>query len=540
MRNMNLSVFRASFLSLIRSFVLISVSLFFLNQAGAGLLDDLKEKLEEALEEEVIKASQDGEDKQSPESIQPDPVTFEVQARLNSLGYEVGAVDGVSSGQTIGAILAFQIDRGLPLDGKVTDELLLALRSPPNQADQTPSAANPQSLPNSRPPPVSPNSGTNQTSVAGNNKSVPSATVQSFSQSEIAQQSVGMLAATPIYRQSGSTMNSDWSGLDVPEKLWTVENGIRIPHPITLHGRVLNVNALSHYAKWNGLAGRNGEIWHVLTDYLLLAALRENPEMLEEHLYTFAVRFLPEIERGAYPCSPAEPDSEKPCDARWSGTLVSGDHTLSQLYVSDAHKQHIRQAILSKRNHLVDAAPKLPIKLVDVGNFGFNPYDHAKGGLVLNFGLTGDHKFHGDSSRGVHYLYNKNTGGATSEEDWQAPLIGHEQVAGERMVFEAIAGGVIVSNVGPSFRPINVGAYLSGFLKVDQEEGQALTDRFSGAAWMQYRVNLVEMKVDTGTYRWEWKAHMGPVAVYADRHFKQEPYQIGCENIPGCMAGYQE
>jgi len=366
---------------------------------------------------------------------------------------------------------------------------------------------------------------------------------QSADRPTVVAQSEEVLTPTPIYQYGEGREHSDWSGLEVPEELWTIENGIRIPHPVTLNGRVLGVNALSHYARWNGLGGRNGQIWHALTDYLLLAVLRANPEALDEYLYAYALRFLPEVERGVYPCNPAKPNSGQLCNVRWLDNILSIDRNLDNLSTSSAaEKQQIKQMILSKRNQLLDAAPKLPIKLVDIGNFAFSPYDFSNGGLVLNLGLVGDYKLGPSSGITVHYLYNKNTGGPTSAEDWEAPMIANVKTAGERTVIEAMpyAGVVTISKVGPSFTPVTVGSFLGGFMKVDQEEGQALVDRFGESSYMLYRVNITDMQMKVGEYLWKWKAHMGPIAIYQDKHFKQEPYQVGCESIPGCLVGYQD
>lgn len=54
----------------------------------------------------------------------------EAQQLLRDKGYvEVGKIDGVAGNNTTSAVTAFQITVGLPVDGKVTNELLLHLRS---------------------------------------------------------------------------------------------------------------------------------------------------------------------------------------------------------------------------------------------------------------------------------------------------------------------------------------------------------------------------------------------------------------------------
>jgi type II secretory pathway predicted ATPase ExeA len=50
------------------------------------------------------------------------------QSRLNALGYKAGAVDGVVGPRTRAAIRRFQADAGLPVDGRISDPLITALR----------------------------------------------------------------------------------------------------------------------------------------------------------------------------------------------------------------------------------------------------------------------------------------------------------------------------------------------------------------------------------------------------------------------------
>jgi|GEM_PF-3435165 peptidoglycan hydrolase-like protein with peptidoglycan-binding domain len=56
------------------------------------------------------------------------PGVREVQKRLKKLGYEVPAISGVPDEQTRAAILKFQMDFGLTMDGVVNKELFAALK----------------------------------------------------------------------------------------------------------------------------------------------------------------------------------------------------------------------------------------------------------------------------------------------------------------------------------------------------------------------------------------------------------------------------
>jgi peptidoglycan hydrolase-like protein with peptidoglycan-binding domain len=54
---------------------------------------------------------------------------FEMQERLNELGYKLGTVDGVSGPKTVEALKKFQSDNKLPPTGTVDPETIRKLRS---------------------------------------------------------------------------------------------------------------------------------------------------------------------------------------------------------------------------------------------------------------------------------------------------------------------------------------------------------------------------------------------------------------------------
>jgi len=54
---------------------------------------------------------------------------FEMQERLNELGYKLGAVDGVSGPRTVEALKKFQSDNKLPPTGTIDAETIRKLRS---------------------------------------------------------------------------------------------------------------------------------------------------------------------------------------------------------------------------------------------------------------------------------------------------------------------------------------------------------------------------------------------------------------------------
>ncbi len=77
----------------------------------------------------------EGEEASSTVQLTPDPnylvettVNIEmVQKYLNTLGYDVGPVDGIKGGKTITAIVAFQRYHGLPLEWRVSKEMVSIL-----------------------------------------------------------------------------------------------------------------------------------------------------------------------------------------------------------------------------------------------------------------------------------------------------------------------------------------------------------------------------------------------------------------------------
>ena len=54
---------------------------------------------------------------------------FEMQERLNELGYKLGTVDGVSGPRTVEALKKFQSDNKLPPTGTIDPETIRKLRS---------------------------------------------------------------------------------------------------------------------------------------------------------------------------------------------------------------------------------------------------------------------------------------------------------------------------------------------------------------------------------------------------------------------------
>ncbi|MCB1749311.1 MAG: peptidoglycan-binding protein [Gammaproteobacteria bacterium] len=66
--------------------------------------------------------------KQSSQAHELNNLVADVQGRLAARGYDPGPVDGVVGPKTRQAIRAWQRDRGLAVDGRVTPELVSSLR----------------------------------------------------------------------------------------------------------------------------------------------------------------------------------------------------------------------------------------------------------------------------------------------------------------------------------------------------------------------------------------------------------------------------
>jgi len=69
----------------------------------------------------------------------------EIQRTLRDLGYDPGPIDGIWGRKTMDAVIDFQVDRGLPVDGRPTRELLDTLKQAP-RAQKSAGAGSPKAL----------------------------------------------------------------------------------------------------------------------------------------------------------------------------------------------------------------------------------------------------------------------------------------------------------------------------------------------------------------------------------------------------------
>jgi peptidoglycan hydrolase-like protein with peptidoglycan-binding domain len=88
------------------------------------------------------------------DEVAPEPaLVTKVQSRLSELGYQPGPVDGVMGPKTRSALRRYQMVEGLPVDGRITQPLLVRLTGSSAAAEPQPKAqSNPQSEAQSEPP----------------------------------------------------------------------------------------------------------------------------------------------------------------------------------------------------------------------------------------------------------------------------------------------------------------------------------------------------------------------------------------------------
>lgn len=87
-----------------------------------------------AVEPETAPAAVAADDRAAPVEAPPlqrDEVR-EVQARLRSLGFNPGPLDGIAGRTTMGAVMHYQQQRSLPQTGNIDGDLLVQLREDPN------------------------------------------------------------------------------------------------------------------------------------------------------------------------------------------------------------------------------------------------------------------------------------------------------------------------------------------------------------------------------------------------------------------------
>jgi len=310
----------------------------------------------------------------------------------------------------------------------------------------------------------------------------------------------GMLTPTPIptFERAASSSNSSDSGLNVPDHMWTLENGIRVPHPVTMNGRVLTLGALRHFVGWKGVPAFS-KAHDALSDYLLLAILRDNPELMESYLSTYISRFLPMADRGAFPCNPAEPDIEALCGIRQTSEAnLSGLGANFANYPSltDIQQQQIKRAILDSRDRLFEVAPKLPIQFLHISFLG-----------------THDRRNFDSNKDGVRVFY-----------DGPTHII--DRFSGGNRVFFSSTEGVEAPN----------GLNVPALWQTDLAAAQELFDQLAGGIPVQTEFSLVELTADLNFVRWDAKVRWISAVMYEDQALEHELHRFKCGSLPVCVA----
>lgn len=352
MKRARLNTLQMHFASVALLMTAMLVPLFWPVVANADLFSDLKKAVEKVVAEELEKAVD--ETKEQPSTQENNQYVGQVQYFLHLLGYDIGTMMGYLTPETSSAIRAFQADQGLPVDGLVTESLALALAVSFQEAllaSTLPGAAGSQTT--TSPP----------TTTSTQTAPAPAQAEASPAQTP---------PPTPVQDQAATSTTVTVAGLTVPEQWTTIENGIVVPHPLKKDGRVLTLFAIAHYAANIGLTA-DKEALYALGEYLVLAALREDPAVIERTPVRYAM-FLTENERRRYLCW----EKSSACEMFAGGGITWAGN-------NEFETRRNRQAFIDDyRDRLVAVAAKQPIDFLDVGLILFGQYDQAKRG----FGLT--------------------------------------------------------------------------------------------------------------------------------------------------------
>lgn len=319
---------------------------------------------------------------------------------------------------------------------------------------------------------------------------VTAATVLSLSRAARAD---SQLPPTPTGDQATPGPPANGAGLNVPDHWSTVENGMVIPHPVTMNGRVLLDVAIPYYAKWKGLPDPRGAL-QALSDYLLLATLSQNPAGLDSKPSTYALRLLPETERGEYACN----NAYGACySAHYQASMAAPGPNLNFWVGStEVQQRRSRQAFLDDyRDRFLAAAAPLPIELIDVRYLHVSRYYETRSGFMVSYGLPGSHLFYRSTVSQLWFFYETDVDRAGNR---QGPL-------------------------------------LSALWPIDSEAGHAVRSR--GPVPIQHHLTLIEFQADTPTHHWDAMLRLVTTVVYQDPLLEQELYRFTCPVVSSCLAG---
>jgi len=257
---MNCATRHALHTTLNRSAVLataILLPLSWSNQANADIFGALKEATEKFVEKEIEKAVDGDTGEQQSTQALPDMAVLQVQNYLTFLGYYKGSPNGLLDSRTQNAVKSFQRDSGLPDTGLVTPELgaqLVIAFSQFSQTGQIPRNVGASSTPPSpTSPPADKNpaqqttttssaaAGAPATAATSATAATPATPATAPTSATAATPATAATAATP--EKTAATSASSGSVADVPNRWTTIENGLVIPHPLKIDGRILSADA---------------------------------------------------------------------------------------------------------------------------------------------------------------------------------------------------------------------------------------------------------------------------------------------------------
>jgi len=297
------------------------------------------------------------------------------------------------------------------------------------------------------------------------------------------------LTPTQTGKPATPTEQSTRSGVHIPDSWSTLDNGLLVPHPVTLDGRVLLDGGIRYYQKWGGLGDPTGAK-NTLSAYLILAALNQNPVLLETSPADYVLRFLPESEQQKYVCDQTEGSCDYP-----------GMHNQDQYHnvrfwagADETAKRQTKQDFLKDyRDRFLAAAPKLPIDLVDVSYLEQSIlYDDRRDAFPVAYRLPGVHSIEGVTHGNVAFYYQKNIE-SDPDNEWLAP------------------GTAAYGAVGP---------YISELWFVDEAEGQRKINGFRKLGLfslpVRHDLSLVELISEFGTMGLQANLHFS-TALYEDQ-----------------------
>lgn len=325
---------------------------------------------------------------------------------------------------------------------------------------------------------------------------------------------IDLLTPTPSYAQKSTAEKTSDSGLYIPDRWSELDNGILIPHPATMNGRLLQETAIIYFSDWKGLPNPVAALT-ALSDYLLLSILSQDPKIFDTQASTYALRFLPQKEREKYLCD-LKMSKEGGVEAGFACVRTravnappSEDMDIdSWLGSSESEKSQNRQNFINKyRGRFLAAAPKLPIDMLNIVAVRASGYDRRKGGFNLNLSLPGAHRFRHGRNNLILYTYEKDVEGAQTIKQ------------------------KLVGRFPAEFWPIDE-AGAEALVKPDMKLNSHLVP-------IEYLTTMLELRDDPADPRpshFAAKIRWTSAVAYQDPLLEREVYRLTCPSLPSWVA----